>query len=266
MKFLPQRPVEERFARTVRSMSGGTLGGTVLSSRPYKAKQPYSFEAVEGLSCPTWTDVFAAPTTTVRGLGWHNGELLAAEESSKTVKFIDPSDGSVTASIPTPAGRFPWGVTSDGTSLWIIDRPTVGITKITELDPSDGTVLSQFDIANNLAGAGSWTGCVWTPDGIWASETTTNYLRLYETDGTYVREIPAPGDVVTGVVLDDSGNMWVTDTNASTPDPLYAIDPADGTVLVECSAGSGVASGLGWGDGSLWQSDSFSDRIWRGDF
>ena len=49
MKSLP--PIaQQRWGRTIQSMAPGTLGGTLLSARPYLPKAPYSFEESPSLT------------------------------------------------------------------------------------------------------------------------------------------------------------------------------------------------------------------------
>ena len=166
---------------------------------------------------------------------------------------IDPSDGSYQLQFSNAGIGDSFGMTWDGTNLWITDHvtnPSIPASAI-ELDINSGAILSQFDLpAHYMSGIAYDNGDFWVtayydPDG-----------EIYKVDntGTIIQQFAAPDNQPWDLCLEND-NLWMADYWG---DALYKIDPVTGTLL-ETHPSEGVdPAGIVWDGQYLWYCDNGS--------
>jgi len=166
---------------------------------------------------------------------------------------IDPSDGSYQLQFTNVNIGDSFGMTFDGTNLWVTDHvtsPSVPATAY-ELDIIAGTILSQFDLpAHYMSGiaydnSDFWVTAYYDPDG-----------EIYKVDntGTIIQQFAAPDAQPWDLCLEND-NLWMADYWG---DALYKIDPSNGTLL-ETHASEGVdPAGIVFDGQYLWYCDNGS--------
>lgn len=163
-------------------------------------------------------------------LGHHQGSLWAADWVMPTLLYeVDPATGDTLRSIPAPS-RWPNGICSNGTNLWVSDFLTRGC-EICEVDPTDGTVLSHFPVEYSTFPSGlAWDGeYLYHPS--WYSEDRDGdgLIHKYKTDGTEVSTFACPhGSLEPDGIAYDGQDLWVSVVGI---DSLFVIDKEDGEVL-----------------------------------
>jgi len=126
------------------------------------------------------------------GLAYDGSYFYITEYIDQTILVVDPSNGSIvntlTLTPEPPPTAYLLGVTFDGTSLWII---TIGAgKKLYEVNPADGSILSELPLPAPFAGEGS------SPAGI-AWDGTYLYLSNNSPGYTYLGSVnPTNGDLV----------------------------------------------------------------------
>jgi len=164
---------------------------------------------------------------------------------------IDPSDGTYQLQFSNVNIGDSFGMTFDGTNLWVTDHvtnPSVPATAY-ELDINSGAILSQFDLpAHYMSGIAYDNGDFWVtayydPDG-----------EIYKVDntGSIIQQLPAPDAQPWDLCLEND-NLWMADYWG---DALYKIDPSNGTLL-ETHPSEGVdPAGIVFDGQYLWYCDN----------
>ncbi len=164
---------------------------------------------------------------------------------------IDPSDGSYQLLFTNPNIGDSFGMTYDGTNLWITDHvtsPSIPATAI-ELDINSGAILSQFDLpAHYMSGIAYDNGDFWVtayydPDG-----------QIYKVDntGAIIQQFAAPDNQPWDLCLEND-NLWMADYWG---DALYKIDPVTGTLLETHPSEGTDPAGIVWDGQYLWYCDN----------
>lgn len=164
---------------------------------------------------------------------------------------IDPSDGSYQLQFTNINIGDSFGMTFDGSNLWVTDHvtsPSVPATAY-ELDINSGVILSQFDLpAHYMSGIAYDNGDFWVtayydPDG-----------QVYKVDnsGNILQQFPAPDAQPWDLCLEND-NLWIADYWG---DALYKVDPTNGTLL-ETNSSEGVdPAGIVFDGQYLWYCDN----------
>jgi glutamine cyclotransferase len=169
---------------------------------------------------------FACPIPMLKALDYHDGYLWGSvwllNSNPGRLYRIDPATGDTVESMHAPS-NWPCGIAWDGTSLWVTDHS--GNMKMFEMDPSDGTVLSSFDIEYSVSSG----GLAWDGEYLYYGNTTDEKIYKYTRNGTLdsYLEPPLPGRAPKGVAYDGE-HLWVA---LSFVDTLYVMDKDTGDVL-----------------------------------
>jgi YVTN family beta-propeller protein len=142
-------------------------------------------------------------------------------------------------------GSFPWGVSSDGTHVWVANYggPYGGGNTVSEIEASSGTVIRTITVGNDPIGVSSDGTHVWVT-GIDAGDGTVSEIEA--SSGTIIRTIHV-GSGPTGAsspegVSSDGTHVWVTNT---VEDTVSEIEASNGTIIRTIPVGSypdGVSS------------------------
>ena len=164
---------------------------------------------------------------------------------------IDPNDGSYQLQFSNPNIGDSFGMTWDGTNLWITDHVTSSSVPATaiELDINSGVILSTFDLpAHYMSGIAYdngdfWVAAYYEPDG-----------HIYKVDntGAILQQFAAPDNQPWDLCLENE-NLWMADYWGDT---LYKLDPTNGALL-ESHPSEGVdPSGIVFDGQYMWYCDN----------
>jgi len=134
-----------------------------------------------------------------RDICFVGGDLWITDAVDDVVRQLDPVDFHQISSFDTP-GSEPWGLTYDGTNLWMTDPFYTHIYQLT----TTGSEVSSFPIPNEHR-----TGLHWANGGLWTPTDNTT-ISHYTTDGmidsTLVFETLANDRPIADAVTD--GTSW----------------------------------------------------------
>ena len=90
---------------------------------------------------------FSSPATRPKDLAWDGSYLWNIDYWSNLIYKIDPSNGSVVHTIPSPHPSYPNGLAWDGNNLWVgAGNSNCMIYKI---NPQNGDVITSFPAPND---------------------------------------------------------------------------------------------------------------------
>ncbi|MDZ7338958.1 MAG: transglutaminase [candidate division KSB1 bacterium] len=149
-------------------------------------------------------------------------------------------------------GFWPMGLAFDGTYLWNVD---LGEKKLYKIDPRDGAILAALD-----APGPSPAGIAWDGKHLWLSDNREDKVSKISTeDGTAIVSFTAPSGESQGLAFDGT-YLWLADRSQ---DELYMIAPDNGYVLWVVKSPGHFPTGLAWDGAHLWCADFESDRVFR---
>jgi outer membrane protein assembly factor BamB len=203
-----------------------------------------------------WTIVEAFPIPEgASGLAYDGTYLYCGIYGANGDEFyrIDPDDGTYQLLFTNANIGDCFGMTWDGTNLWITDHvtnPSIPATAY-ELDINSGVILSQFDLpAHYMSGIAYDNGDFWVtayydPNGV-----------IYKVDntGAIIQQFAAPDEQPWDLCLEND-NLWMADYWG---DALYKIDPVTGTLLETHPSWGVDPAGIVWDGQYLWYCDNGS--------
>ncbi|WP_256684418.1 PKD domain-containing protein [Halococcus qingdaonensis] len=145
----------------------------------------------------------------------------------------------------------PQNLAWDGDSIWYSN---INTKTIYQVDPTSGKITQSIETRLD-----SPSGIEATNDSLWVvtdSYDEKNYIHKLDPEtGEEISKIPAPGSSSRGLAYDGQ-NLW-TIAESESGTGIYKIKPQSGEVVKSLEAGRiGSTSGLAWGKGFLWVSDS----------
>ncbi|MGQ9560743.1 MAG: transglutaminase domain-containing protein [Candidatus Oleimicrobiaceae bacterium] len=147
-------------------------------------------------------------------------------------------------------GYWPIGLAFDGTFLWNVD---LGEKKLYKIDPRDGTIVAALD-----APGASPSGLGWDGNSLWLSDNKEDKVsRVSTEDGTAIISFPAPAGEPQGLAFDGT-YLWLADRGV---DELYLLTPDKGYVLWVVKSPGHFPTGLAWDGTHLWCADFEADRV-----
>lgn len=158
--------------------------------------------------------------------------------------------GDIERSFATP-GSCPTGLTFDGKSLWLADRKTDSLYRISI---KDGVIEAAVPAPGYQV-----EGLTWDGEYLWVLDVEEKTIQQFDpTTGVSTRTIYAPCDNPQGLAWDGE-YLWLADFQA---DMLYQISTEDGTTIKEFASPSGDPRGLAFDGTYLWVSDRMADMIY----
>jgi len=190
-------------------------------------------------------------------------------------------------------GSCPTGLTFDGKSLWLADRKSDSLYRLSIKDGSveaalpapgyqvegltwDGKYLWVLDVEekailklNPRTGIAEKTiyapcdnpqGLAWDGTYLWVADFRADELYQISTeDGTTIKQMASPAGDPRGLTFDGE-YLWVSDRRA---DMIYMVTPDKGQVIVAFPAPGKFARGLAFDGLYLWNVDYQSDKLYR---
>ena len=179
----------------------------------------------QGGGLPTSPEGLAWDGTHLWTCDWHGGTIFKTRETAEGMEIVN--------SFPKPEGSGPSvGLGWDGEHLWLTCFPHAPgeASRIYELDPENGSVLTQHDLPKLFIEDLAWDGtyfwsCAWLIGiGFAIDPATGDTLHTYAT----------PASQPVGQAWDGT-HLWITDTGK---DSIWALD---------ISAGRTPVRSLDWG-------------------
>ncbi|MFH2096015.1 MAG: hypothetical protein ABIJ16_09950 [Bacteroidota bacterium] len=202
-----------------------------------------------------------APVSLIGDIAWDGQYIYAGGYAEYQIYKVDPVTGTVAGTIPTDVKR-PYGLTYDGTDLWIVDNDTKEIKKV-RID--DGTILDTIFIST--CPTTYPTGLTWDGSKLWfndpngtTSAATGDMTRNIDVMGSVLSEYQAYGDYPSGMAF-DGVYLWSADNFEQL---IHQIDPATFTIVRSIIApGGSYPNGLAWDGEYLWVANNASDSIYQ---
>jgi len=205
---------------------------------------------------------------------------------------VNAATGDIEREFFTP-GSCPTGLTFDGKSLWLADRKTDSLYRISIKDGAvekaipapgfqvegltwDGAYLWVLDVEEGVilqfnpetgiaektisAPCSNPQGLAWDGTYLWIADFRADKLyRISTEDGTTIVEIPSPSKDPRGLAFDGT-YLWVSDR---LEDMIYMVTPDKGQVIVAFPSPGKYARGMAFDGLYLWNVDYQSDKLYR---
>jgi transglutaminase-like putative cysteine protease/outer membrane protein assembly factor BamB len=170
--------------------------------------------------------------------------------------------GEVIRSFPAP-GKFPTGLTFDGTNIWMADRYT---DLLYCFDPVDGHVVRSIPSPGYWPTGLAWDGyCLWNVDLQGGLPLSENYEgKIYKLDpltGKILHTVISPAYITQGLAWDGQ-YLWCADDGG---DEIIQFSSVDGTTIRAFKAPSMDCRGIEFDGKYLWVSDRLSNEIYMMD-
>ena len=138
---------------------------------------------------------------------------------------IDPVTGTYQLQFSDPDLGDTFGLTYDGTNLWLTDHHTGSANPaIAYQYDMNGSVISQFDLPDHYM-----SGIAYDAGNFWVSTYYPDPGVIYEVDatGAVLQQFTPPATQAWDLCVENA-NLWVTDYNANT---IYQMDKTTGAIL-----------------------------------
>ncbi len=184
------------------------------------------------------------------GLAWDGTYLYFGNYgvNGDHVYQFDPSSGNTSVLFTNPAIDDSYGMTYDGTSLWIIDQPASSAQPAlaTELDMS-GNILSTFSLPDHYM-----SGIAYDNDDYWVCTYYPDPGTTYKVDntGSPLSQFTPPADQPWDICLEGT-DLWIADYNANM---LFKLNQS-GTVLEQHPSENIKPAGIVFDGNYLWYVD-----------
>jgi glutamine cyclotransferase len=201
-------------------------------------------DIVKSISAPGYGDP--------RGLTWDGTYLWMAEDDSKMIYKIDPSDGNVIYSFSTPGHSFTEGLAWDGTYIWHAEYNG----NVYKINPGNGSVIKTISAPTIFP-----TGLTWDGTYLWTASYRDDMIYQFSpSDGSLVNSFPPPGNHPWGMTYDGI-YLWHSEYSRGN---IYQLEPSDGTITTSFpSPPYSSLLGLTWDGTYLWSVDHSADMIYQ---
>ncbi len=154
-------------------------------------------------------------------------------------------DGSVRTILPTVGLSNGLGWSADGTRMYYIDTPTLGID-VFDVDPADGSVYNRRRLITIEFGGGRPDGlCVDNEGYLWVAVFYSGTVRRYAPDGTPAGVVRISAPLATSCAFggDDGETLFITSSSFRMPEQRL-LDAGMSLELGEQAAAAPSAGGL----------------------
>ena len=196
------------------------------------------------------------PTTTgAWGLEYEGGFLWVGDDTDGFIKQVDPANGNVLATLPTPydqnhiASGANHGVAWDGSGFWVGgDYGKDFLYKVSMA----GAFLDTIPTPTDAVGGLSWNGAELIVTTYYPN-ASAGILRVDPSDGAILGTIPTQGTQPYGIAYDaDSATYWNgMDDLEGDPERIWNLD-ALGAVLSSFDTPNTSPKGIALGGGYMW--------------
>ncbi|MCA9754886.1 MAG: choice-of-anchor D domain-containing protein [Candidatus Eisenbacteria bacterium] len=199
-------------------------------------------------------DIF--PTTSgAWGLEYHDGFLWMGDDTDGFIKKIDPSNGTVVQTLPTPydqnhiANGANHGVAWDGTGFWVAGD--FGKDFLYKVDLS-GAFVDTIPTPTDAVGGLSWNGTQLVVTSYYPNPTA-GILLVDPADGSTQGTIPTQGTQPYGIAYDfGTSTYWNgMDDLESDPERIWNLDGV-GAVISSFETPNTSPKGVALGGGYMW--------------
>lgn len=195
------------------------------------------------------------------GLAWDGTYIyygIYGSDGDHVYRF-DPTNGSTQVQFINPDIEDSFGMTWDGSNLWITDHvtsPSIPALAI-ELDLS-GNILSSFDLPDHYM-----SGIAYDGGAFWVGTYYPDPGTIYKITGSggILSQFTPPADQIWDICMQD-GDLWMVDYNSNM---IYKTDPS-GNVLESHASENIKPSGIVYDGNFLWYVDgqtSSPSRIYK---
>lgn len=200
-------------------------------------------------------NVIPAPSS-AWGLDYHDGHLWAGSDADGFLYKLDPADGTVLETLPTPydenhiSNGANHGVAWDGTGFWVAGNYGKDWLYKVALD---GTFLDTLATPADAVGGLSWDGTYLLVTRYYPNDQA-DILQIDPGDGSLVGTIPTQGQQPFGICYDTSdGTVWNgMDDNDGDPERIWHLSYPSGEVIDFFDTPAASPKGIALGGGYLW--------------
>jgi len=167
--------------------------------------------------------------------------------------------GDIIDSFIIPIGTDTWGLTYDGTHLWISDPNADMIYKM----DTSGTILDSFDSPGSTP-----TGLAFDGENLWCAVSSgwPSFGMIYklDTSGAILDSFTAPGGAFysTEGLAFDGKYLWSCVHSNLYGGKIYLFDTA-GNIIASFETPGSDSFGLAFAGSGLWHTDRVSDTIYK---
>lgn len=208
------------------------------------------------VSAQTVVDILPAPAS-AWGLEYHDGSLWVGDDGDGFIKEIDPADGTVLSTLPSPYDQnhitfgANHGVAWDGSGFWVAGD--FGKDFLYKVDLS-GAFTDTIPTPTDAVGGLGWNGTHLLVTTYFPN-ATAGILVVDPADGSIVGStIPTQGAQPFGIVYDGgSGTLWNgMDDNDGDAERIYNLNAISGAVISDFETPAQSPKGIALGDGYMW--------------
>jgi hypothetical protein len=184
------------------------------------------------------------------GLAWDGNVLYYGiyGAGGDQVYTFDPVSGTASLLFYNPDVNDSYGMTYDGSSIWITDHGlSSSVPAYAARFDDEGYIVEQFDLPDHYM-----SGIAWDDGNFWVCTYFPDPGTIYQVDGTgtILQQIPSPDEQPWDICLEGE-NLWVADYYG---DALYKIDQ-QGNVIESHPSENIKPSGIVFDGNYLWYVD-----------
>lgn len=184
------------------------------------------------------------------GLAWDGTYLYFGIYGADGDHFyrFDPSSGNIVLQFTNPAVNDCYGMTWDGTSLWITDHVTSPSTPAQAIEMNlSGNILSSFDLPDHYM-----SGIAYDAGDFWVGTYYPDPGTVYQVTatGSVNSQFTPPADQIWDICMQDN-DLWMVDYNSNM---IYKTDQS-GNVLENHACENIKPSGIVYDGTYLWYVD-----------
>jgi len=185
------------------------------------------------------------------GLSWSlawDGEYIWTATLQGTIYKLDPVTGAILQQFPSE-GPQPWGMTYDGTNLWVVDFAEKSISK---MNPSTGAVLATYPTPDTSGGC---KGVTWDGTNLCVMGWTSSVIYKMDQSGNHVATLGLDSGGGGGIAW-DGRHFWIPSGGG---EKIFKYD-ADGHQVGWVYAASEGTWDMTWDGEYLWTAERTNEN------